>query len=754
MQPINILYVGNNPADAALVRGKTSQSAPEFAIDWITTCGEAMEKLSPHHTDNLPYGLVLADTILSDGNAMTLVRFLQEQKIPIPVVVIVNPGDSPPPDGFAENGVTDYIVKDAGYVSSLPAILQRIMRLHRSELARERTEKQLLEAEERYRTVIGSSHDGVVLISEGRCVHVNGRFLQIFGYANEEEIAEKPFRFFVHPGCWERMESYPPGSQDTGVPPARLEIECMKRDGMTVFIDYSAANTTYKGKPAILAFLSDVTGRRETLEALRQSEVKYRNIFENAVEGIFLARPEGGFFEVNPAFARIRGYSSPEEAIAAITDAEKQLWVIKKDLKTYRETLQAHDVIEGLETQTYRKDGSIAWISLSARIIRNKDGTMLYRQGLIEDIDYRKRAEEELYQSRQMLQSILDNIPIRVFWQDKNLVYLGCNNAFAADAGLQDPCQIIGMCDAQLPWKSRAETYLKNGLVVMDRDIPQFGSEEEYIRPDGDSVWLRINRIPLHDKDGKVFGMLGTYEDITATRRYVQELARSNAELEQFAYIASHDLQEPLRMVASYTELLGRRYRGKLDDDANEFIYYAVDGAKRMQQLINDLLAYSRVGTKGKPFAPVESKEAFGQAVFNLTMSIEEHNAVVTSGPMPLVTADHMQLVQLFQNLIANGIKFHGPDPPRIHASAGVQGNDWIFSVQDNGIGIESKYFDRIFLIFQRLHRREEYPGTGIGLAICKKIVERHGGRLWVESEPGQGTIFHFTIPKKGAGLQ
>ena len=211
-------------------------------------------------------------------------------------------------------------------------------------------------------------------------------------------------------------------------------------------------------------------------------------------------------------------------------------------------------------------------------------------------------------------------------------------------------------------------------------------------------------------------------------KQMVKELERSNSELQQFAYVASHDLQEPLRMVSSYTQLLGRRYKGKLDADADEFITYAVDGAARMQMLINDLLEYSRVGTKGKPFEMVNCLNVFDHAVSNLRMALEESGAVITHDEFPTVMADTLQFTQLFQNLLGNAIKFRGKEPPRIHVSAIQKEGEWVFSIRDNGIGIDPQYTDRIFVIFQRLHSKEEYPGSGIGLAICKKIVERHGG--------------------------
>lgn len=229
-----------------------------------------------------------------------------------------------------------------------------------------------------------------------------------------------------------------------------------------------------------------------------------------------------------------------------------------------------------------------------------------------------------------------------------------------------------------------------------------------------------------------------------------QELARSNDELQQFAYIASHDLQEPLRMVTSYLQLLERRYKGRLDTDADDFIQYAVDGALRMRTLINDLLTYSRVGTRGRSFEWTSCTEAVERALANLKVAIEESGAVITYSDLPQVKADPTQLIQLFQNLISNAIKFRREAPCRIGIKAIQQEDAWLFSVEDNGIGIDPQYRERIFVIFQRLNNRVDYPGTGIGLAVCKKIVERHGGKIWMQSELGQGTIFHFTLPEGG----
>jgi len=281
----------------------------------------------------------------------------------------------------------------------------------------------------------------------------------------------------------------------------------------------------------------------------------------------------------------------------------------------------------------------------------------------------------------------------------------------------------------------------------------RYENEGWRVRRDGSRFWANVIITPVRDAAGHLRGFSKITKDITERKqaeerlkRTMEDLGRSNAELEQFAYVASHDLQEPLRMVGNYTQLLARRYAGKLGSDADDFINYAVDGAKRMQTLINDLLAFSRVGRRGKELAPTDAEAVLQRTLRDLSPAVADAHAQITHDPLPVVQADCGQLGQLFQNLIGNAIKFHGAGPPQIHVSARRDGNGYVFSVADTGIGIAPEYFDTIFVIFQRLHDREQYSGTGIGLAMCKKIVERHGGRIWVESEPEKGTTFYFTL--------
>ena len=284
-----------------------------------------------------------------------------------------------------------------------------------------------------------------------------------------------------------------------------------------------------------------------------------------------------------------------------------------------------------------------------------------------------------------------------------------------------------------------------------------FQLEYRLFAADRREVWIQDFVRLSRDDDGDVRHMSGIMVDVSERKRAEQvlaeqteELARSNAELEQFAYVASHDLQEPLRMVSSYMQLIERRYKQRLDKDAEEFIAFAVEGATRMQRLICDLLAYSRLGTRGMEPVPIDAGDALATALQNLKLTIAESCAVVSSIDLPTVMADPVQLTQLFQNLIGNAIKFRGDKQVEVQIGAKRVGDEWRFWIRDNGMGIAPEYFERVFLIFQRLHNRTRYSGTGIGLAICKKIVERHGGRIWVESSAGCGATFFFSIPLRG----
>jgi PAS domain S-box-containing protein len=362
-------------------------------------------------------------------------------------------------------------------------------------------------------------------------------------------------------------------------------------------------------------------------------------------------------------------------------------------------------------------------------------------------------AQVELEASRTRYSELFDFAPLGYFTLDKNAHVREVNLTGATLLGIERRLLINSPFAAFIADASDQYTFHDHCREVLEKQKLRT-CEIRLKRKDGTVFYAQLQSAPTEDWKAGIVGFRTMVSDISERRHAeeklahaIAELARSNAELEQFASITSHDLLEPLRMVSSFVQLLEKRYKGKLDQDADEFIMYAVDGVNRMQGLITDLLAYSRVGSRGKEFKPVSSDVALDHALSNMQAAIEQSGAVVTRDPLPVVTGDNSQLVQLFQNLIGNAIKFSRDGAPRIHISADRKGNEWVFSVRDNGIGIAPEHFRRIFLIFQRLHNRTQYPGTGIGLAICKKVIERHGGRIWVESEPGTGSIFYFTVP-------
>ena len=370
----------------------------------------------------------------------------------------------------------------------------------------------------------------------------------------------------------------------------------------------------------------------------------------------------------------------------------------------------------------------------------------------LEDRRLLVQTQRDLRQNEEMLQDIISSTSDWIWETDAKGVYTFCSGQIHQVLGYQ-PAEVLGRTpyDLMAPEERGQMRQFLAGLAA--RKAPIVNLEKWFLAKDGRRVCLLIHGVPIVNREGRLMGYRGADQDITdrkrlddQLRRKNADLERSNAELEQFAYVASHDLQEPLRKVGSYMELVTERYREQLDRDGIEFIDYAVDGARRMKIMIDDLLTYSRVGRRGDNFVSIDMMEVMHHVLNDLELAIRENDAVVTYNALPVVTADNSLLQQLLRNLIGNALKYRGADPPKIHVSAQRQMLAWQFFVKDNGIGIETRFFERIFQIFQRLHPRGQFNGTGIGLAICKKIVERHGGTIGVQSKPDQGSTFYFTI--------
>lgn len=510
--------------------------------------------------------------------------------------------------------------------------------------------------------------------------------------------------------------------------------------------------------------ISDITKYKLSQDALKEGEARWRMLTENSPEYIILTDIDGKIQFVNHSI----GIPKEQSIGTSIFD-----YVHHKFIQPTKDCLERVKNTRNPDfyyiEYTNKKDNSIVYLISNVGPIINSETNKI--TGFIissSDITERKKIEDKLRESEELYRTIIEysNDIIWTLDNEGNFVFFNKRAEKISGHKLED-------------WKGK-----NFSPMIIEDDLPKvidmfrstlMGQANQYevtIKGKyGRNIILSVNTAPIYSK-GKIVSTVSFGRDITENKRdqekikrnqekikrTTEELARSNKELEQFAYIASHDLQEPLRSISSFTELLARRYQDKLGSDANEFIEYILSGSKRMQQMINDLLALSRVGTKGKEFEPTNVQSVIQNVFRNLHSIIIRNNTVITIDDMPIINADSFQIAQLFQNLIENAIKFRKKDiTPQIHISAEqrsieegfIKKDEWVFSVKDNGIGIDPKNFSKLFVIFQRLNKREEYPGTGIGLAMCRKIVERHRGKIWVESQPGEGSTFYFSIPIK-----
>nr|WP_241758751.1 GAF domain-containing protein [Pyxidicoccus parkwaysis] len=539
-------------------------------------------------------------------------------------------------------------------------------------------------------------------------------------------------------------------------------------------------------------------------DAWRQQE-RFRSLVTASAQAVWVTRPDGELEEDSPSWRAFTGQTYEQWRgwgwLDAVHPEDRELAA-----RTWRTAVEERHLYE-VRYRVRRPDGSYTPTKGRGVPVLNADGTVREWVGTTSDISSQLRAEEgarrlEREKAARKLEALRAEVSHALSREGTVPDILqDCAEALAKHlesvvvrmwlhVRATETLELAGNAGPLAPPRERyGELGFDNPSMVcaVARTRQQIWVDRLEDDPRVlDPAWVRtlgihaFAGIPLLVKE-QLVGVLGVYnlqplgEDAVAAlatvadaiaqgverrraeealKQHAQELARSNEELQQFAYVASHDLQEPLRMVASYTQLLGRRYKGRLDADADEFIGYAVDGVNRMQRLIQDLLAYSRVSTRGREPRPCDAGRALERATANLQAAIRESGATLLTGPLPQVLADETQLAQVFQNLLGNALKFHGDAPPHVEVSGEREGTEVRFTVKDRGIGIDPQYFDRIFVIFQRLHGKQEYPGTGIGLAICKKIVERHGGRIGVESQEGQGTAFWFTLPAVSPALE
>jgi PAS domain S-box-containing protein len=622
---------------------------------------------------------------------------------------------------------------------------------------RKDAEKHLAQMEGRYRGLLEAAPDAMVVVNQaGEIVLLNVQAEKQFGYRRDELVGQK-VKNIIPEGFAERIIA--DGTRSAAEALAQqigtgIELSGRRKDGTQFPIEIMLSPLESNEGILVTAAIRDISVRKAAELHLAQMEGRYRGLLEAAPDAMVVVNQAGEIVLLNVQAEEQFGYRRDElvgQKVKNIIPEGFAERIIADGTRTAAEAL-AQQIGTGIELSGRRKDKTEFPIEIMLSPLESAEGILV--TAAIRDISVRKAAELHLAQMEGRYRGLLEAAPdaMVVVNQGGEIVLL---NVQAEKQFGYRRDELLGQKVKNIIPEGFAERLVADALRSTEDALAQqigTGIELSGRHKNGSEFPIEIMLSPLESAGGIL--VTAAVRDITTRKaaeanllEKVAELNRSNEELGQFAYIASHDLQEPLRMVASYTQLLSRRYKGKLDSDADEFIAFAVDGAGRMQRLIQDLLTFSRVGTKGRDLLATSSEEALQQALINLRGAIEQSGAQVTHGPLPNVIADETQLIQLFQNLIGNGIKYQKNGAPKVHVSAARNGGDkYTFSVQDNGLGIDSQYFEKIFGMFQRLHKREEFAGTGIGLAICKKIVERHGGKISVESQVGHGSTFHFAL--------
>jgi PAS domain S-box-containing protein len=626
---------------------------------------------------------------------------------------------------------------------------------------RKAAEEHLVQMEGRYRGLLEAAPDAMVVVNQsGEIVLLNVQAERKFGYSRDELVGQK-VTSIIPQGFAERLIADGTRTdteallQQIGT---GIELSGRCKDGSEFPIEIMLSPLENAEGILVTAAIRDISVRKAAAEHLVQMEGRYRGLLEAAPDAMVVVNQSGEIVLLNLQAERKFGYSRDELVGRKVTSIIPQGFaerLIADGTRTDTEAL-LQQIGTGIELSGRRKDGSEFPIEIMLSPLENAEGFLV--TAAIRDISVRKVAQENLRQTEERLSLIVTNVvDYAILVLDLDGRFVNWNEGAERIKGYRAEEMIGRHFSCFYPAED-----VRNGVPAQNlAEATRNGRSEAEgwrVRKDGSQFYANVVITALRDKTGQLRGYGKITRDITERVRTEErraksagELKRSNDQLEQFAYVASHDLQEPLRMVASYTQLLAKRYKGRLDSDADEFIAYAVDGCNRMQSLIRDLLAYSRSGAERKALREISGNTALKEALVNLRVSIEDSGAMVTHDLLPAITTDGTQLVQIFQNLIGNAIKYHGTALPLVHVAATKNGDkEWIFSVQDNGLGIAPQYFERIFTIFQRLHGKHEFAGTGIGLAICKKSVEQLGGRIWVESEVEKGSTFYFALPVNG----